>query len=144
MIVPRELLAQRTRTQRLFAALVSGVAGLVLFVGGIGIMNVLLMSVAERAHEIGVRRTVGATQAGIARQFFIEALAMTTAGGLLGFVLGALGARSITALAGWDTYLSWGAVGSACLVSLLTGGLAGVAPARRAAALQPVDALRHE
>lgn len=144
VIVPRELLAERTRTQRLFAALVGGVAGLVLLVSGVGIMNVLLMSVSERAHEIGVRRTVGATTVSVARQFIVEATVMTIGGGLAGLLTGVVVARGITSLAGWDTYVSWRAALLALAVSALTGLLAGVEPARRAAALQPVDALRRE
>src|SRR5207248_4435796 len=90
LVVPRDLLAQRYRTQRTFSIIVGSIAALALLVGGIGIMNVMLMSVVERTHEIGIRRTVGATRRHVAAQFLIDALLMTVSGGACGVALGAV------------------------------------------------------
>jgi putative ABC transport system permease protein len=144
IVVPRVLLAQRYRTQRTFSIVVGSVAALSLIVGGIGIMNVMLMSVIDRTREIGVRRTVGATRQDISLQFLVEALIMTLGGGLIGIASGALVAAGITAYAGWSTHVSVQAVGIAFLVSLFVGLSFGIYPALKAAALEPVDAMRHE
>ena len=98
IIVPRELLNQRYRTQRTFSVVVGSVAALALIVGGIGIMNIMLTSVVERTHEIGIRRTVGATRRDVAIQFLTESLLMTVSGGVLGIVIGAVVSWGITAL----------------------------------------------
>ena len=98
IVIPRELLAQRYRTQRTFSVVVGSVAALALLVGGIGIMNIMLTSVVERTHEIGIRRTVGATRRDVTTQFLIEALLMTLSGGALGILIGAAVSWGITAL----------------------------------------------
>src|SRR4029077_2535391 len=103
IVIPRELLAQRYRTQRTFSVVVGSVAALALIVGGIGIMNIMLTSVVERTHEIGIRRTVGATRKDVATQFLVEALLMTVGGGLFGIVVGAVVSIGITAYADWPT-----------------------------------------
>jgi putative ABC transport system permease protein len=144
VVVPRELLAQRFQTQRTFSVVVGTIAVIALLVGGIGIMNVMLTSVVERTREIGLRRTVGATQRDITLQFLTESLLMTVSGGLLGIAIGAVSASVITAYAGWSTHVSATAVVSGVLVSLVVGLGFGVFPAMRAARLQPVDAVRHE
>jgi putative ABC transport system permease protein len=144
LVVPRELLAQRYRTQRTFSIIVGSVAALALLVGGIGIMNVMLMSVVERTHEIGIRRTVGATRRHVAAQFLIEALLMTVSGGACGVALGAAVSWGITAYAGWPTRMSSIAVVLALGVSFAVGLLFGSYPAMKAARLQPVDAVRYE
>ena len=144
VVVPRELLAQRYRTQRTFSVVVGSVAALALIVGGIGIMNIMLTSVVERTREIGVRRTVGATRRSIAVQFLVEALLMTLSGGVLGIVIGIGVSSAITALAGWETYVSVRALVLASVVSMLVGLVFGLYPATKAAALQPVDAMRYE
>src|SRR5262249_19707181 len=117
LTVPRELLAQRYRTQRTFSIVVGSVAVLALLVGGIGIMNIMLRSVVERTLEIGIRRTLGATRRDIAVQFLIESLMMTLTGGAAGIVLGAALSFAITAYAGWATHLSLLAMALAFLVS---------------------------
>jgi len=144
VVIPRELLSQRYRTQRTFGVVVGSVAALALLVGGIGIMNIMLTSVVERTHEIGIRRTVGATRNDVTVQFLIEALLMTLSGGVLGIVIGAAVSWGITAYAGWSTRVSLLAVALGFVVSLVVGIVFGSYPAVKAARLEPVDALRYE
>lgn len=144
IVVPRELLAQRYRTQRTFSVVVGSVAALALLVGGIGIMNIMLTSVVERTREIGVRRTAGARKRDVTMQFLIETLLMTVGGGIAGIVTGAVVSIGISAYAGWATYVSMTAVLLGFVVSFLVGVIFGLYPAMKAAALQPVDAMRYE
>jgi putative ABC transport system permease protein len=144
IVIPRELLAQRYRTQRTFSVVVGSVAALALLVGGIGIMNIMLTSVVERTHEIGIRRTVGATRRAVTAQFLIEALLMTLSGGALGILIGAAVSWGITAYAGWGTRVSPLAITLAFVVSFLVGIVFGLYPAVKAAQLEPVDAVRYE
>src|SRR5262249_13641320 len=144
VVVPRELLNQRFRTQRTFSVVVGSVAILALVVGGIGIMNIMLTSVVERTHEIGIRRTVGATRNDVVMQFLTESLLMTMTGGAIGIALGALVSWGITLYAGWSTYISLLAVLVAFTGSGAVGLALGIYPAMRAAQLEPVDALRYE
>jgi putative ABC transport system permease protein len=144
IVVPRELLAQRFRTQRTFAVVVGSVAALALLVGGIGIMNIMLTSVVERTREIGIRRTSGATRRDVLLQFLIEALLMTLGGGAAGIVVGVAVSWSITAYAGWRTHVSPVAIGFAFGVSFAVGMVFGLYPAMKAANLEPVDAVRYE
>jgi putative ABC transport system permease protein len=144
IVVPRELLAQRYRTQRTFSVVVGSVAALALLVGGIGIMNIMLTSVVERTREIGVRRTAGAKRRDVTMQFLIETLLMTVGGGVAGIVIGALVSVGISAYAGWSTHVSITAVVLGFIVSFLVGLVFGIYPAMKAAALQPVDAMRFE
>ena len=144
VVVPRELLAQRFRTQRTFSVVVGSVAVLALVVGGIGIMNIMLTSVIERTREIGIRRTVGATQRDITAQFLAESLLMTIGGGIIGIAVGAAVSWAITTYAGWRTEVSLLAVVLGFVVSCSVGILFGWYPAVKAARLQPVDAVRHE
>jgi putative ABC transport system permease protein len=144
VVVPRELLAQRYRTQRTFSVVVGSVAALALLIGGIGIMNIMLTSVVERTREIGVRRTAGAKKRDITMQFLIETLLMTVGGGLSGIVIGAAVSAGISAYAGWSTHVSLTAVVLGFVVSFLVGIVFGLYPAMKAAELQPVDAMRYE
>ncbi len=144
IVVPRELLAQRFRTQRTFSVVVGSVAALALLVGGIGIMNIMLTSVVERTREIGVRRTAGARKRDVTMQFLIETLLMTVGGGVAGIATGALVSVAIAAYAGWSTHVSITAVFLGFVVSFLVGLVFGLYPAMKAAALQPVDAMRYE
>jgi len=120
------------------------IASISLLVGGIGIMNILLVSVTERTREIGVRMAVGAKRRHILAQFLIEAMTLSVIGGLLGIVLGILGARATTVVAGWPTIISAESVVVAFFFSLAVGLFFGLYPARKASRLNPIEALRYE
>jgi len=144
VIVPREILRQRERTQRIFNAVTGAVAAISLLVGGIGIMNIMLASVAERTREVGVRRALGATRKDIAAQFLVESSLLTSIGGALGAVFGVVGAILIQHLAEWPTALAPLMLLAALLMAVLVGVGFGFYPAWRAAHLQPMEALRRE
>jgi putative ABC transport system permease protein len=113
-------------------------------VGGIGIMNIMLATVLERTREIGVRRAVGARRADIRFQFFVEAFAISAIGGLIGVVAGVAIARGVAAYAGWQTVVTPVAILLSTGVAMTVGLLSGAYPAARAAALDPIEALRYE
>lgn len=144
LLIPQDLLQQRLSTQRTFNIVLGSVAVLSLLVGGIGIMNMMLASVLERTSEIGLRRTVGATHWSITCQFLLESTLMTTAGGVLGVAVGAFASVVVTRYAGWPSYVSLWAVGASLLVAGGVGLFFGTYPARRAARLEPVEAVRYE
>ncbi len=129
----------QTLTIMLFA-----IASVSLLVGGIGIMNILLVSVTERTKEIGVRMAVGAKRVHILIQFLIEAVTMSLVGGIIGVIVGIVGARLTTAIAGWPTIISLDSVVTACIFSLAIGLFFGLYPANKAARLNPIEALRYE
>ncbi len=131
-------------TTQVFTYLLSGIAAVSLLVGGIGIMNIMLVSVTERTREIGIRKALGATRWNILLQFLIEAVVLCCLGGIVGILLGAGGATIMSKTAGWNTQVSFSAVGLAFAFSALVGVLFGVWPARRAAVLDPIVALRYE
>ncbi len=124
--------------------LLGGIASISLVVGGIGIMNIMLVSVRERTREIGVRRAIGAKQRQILAQFLIEAIVLSVVGGLVGLAIGLGVSALIAAIAGWTFTISGGTVALALGFSAMVGVVFGVWPARTAARLQPVDALRFE
>jgi putative ABC transport system permease protein len=124
--------------------LLATVAGISLVIGGIGIMNIMLVSVTERTREIGLRMAVGARGRDILAQFLIEAITLSLVGGALGVVLGAAATWLIGTLAGWQVSLSPGAVLLAVGFSGLVGIFFGYYPARRASQMLPIAALRHE
>jgi len=125
-------------------ALVSIIAGISLVVAGIGIMNIMLVSVKERTREIGTRKALGATQASILNQFLVETLALCGGGGLIGVLIAAAAIRLISYLTKWPALMSPGIVQLAVLLSLATGLVFGLYPASKAAKMDPVEALRYE
>jgi len=113
-------------------------------VGGIGIMNIMLVSVTERTREIGLRKALGATNRDIMFQFLVEAILMSFIGGVLGILIGAGTARLITVFAGWAVRVSAISVILATTFSFLVGIIFGLWPARQASSLNPIEALRYE
>ncbi len=144
VIVPREILRQSERTQRIFNVVTGAIAAISLLVGGIGIMNIMLASVAERTREVGVRRALGATRRNIASQFLVESSLLTSAGGVLGALLGIGGSFAIHHYADWPTAIAPFVLVLALLMALGVGIGFGFYPAWQAAQLQPMDALRRE
>jgi putative ABC transport system permease protein len=144
IILPRELLEQNQRTQRIFNIVMSCIAGISLLVGGIGIMNIMLASILERTREIGVRRAVGARRRDIWMQFLIEALTIAFVGGLIGVLFGFGVSRAVALYADWNTVVTGSSVLMSFGVSAAVGLGFGVYPAARASRLDPVVALRHE
>ena len=124
--------------------LLTGIAAISLIVGGIGIMNIMLVSVRERTREIGVRRAIGAKQSNILTQFLIEAIVLSLAGGVVGLILGEIAAFFLAILGDWVFAIKLDTVLLALGFSLLVGVVFGVWPARTAAKLEPIDALRFE
>ncbi len=144
IVVPEGLLEQSRRTQRLFNAVMGSIAGISLLVGGIGIMNIMLATVLERTQEIGIRRAAGATRRDIRNQFLIESFTISLLGGAAGVAAGIATARLVAAAAGWSTIVTAGSVPAATGVAMGVGLASGIYPAARAAALDPIEALRHE
>jgi putative ABC transport system permease protein len=139
-----EFLNTFAETTKTFTFLLAGIAAVSLLVGGIGIMNIMLVSVTERTREIGVRKALGATRGAILLQFLIEAVVLCLLGGVVGVFLGTGGAALLNKLGGFNTTVDIGAVILAFAFSAGVGVLFGVWPARRAASLDPIVALRYE
>ncbi len=138
------LIETANSTNRTLTVLLGGVAGISLLVGGIGVMNIMLVSVTERIREIGLRKALGATPQSIRRQFLVEASMLGFAGGLVGVVLGVVGAFTLPTLIGQPVSISLLATFTALLTALALGIGFGVYPASRAARLTPIQALRSE
>ena len=124
--------------------LLAGIATVSLVVGGIGIMNIMLVSVTERTREIGVRKALGATKSNILLQFLIEAVVLCLLGGLVGVIIGAGGAIALSKFGSFTTQVSTDSIILAFVFSAVVGVVFGVWPARRAATLDPITALRYE
>jgi putative ABC transport system permease protein len=144
VVVPAELLAEQRRTRRIFDMVMVALASISLLVGGIGIMNIMLASILERTREIGIRRAIGARRKDIVRQFLVEAVLISLAGGVIGIVFGVGMSRLIAWLAGWSTIVTVGSILVAFLVSVSVGLVFGIFPATKAARLDPVEAIRYE
>src|SRR5690606_33330017 len=129
------------QTTRTFTFLLAGVAAISLLVGGIGIMNIMLVSVTERTREIGLRKSLGARRQDILLQFLIEAVVLCLAGGALGLALGFGGSFALERMAGWSMAVAPNAVVVALLFSAGVGIFFGLWPAQRAARLEPIEAL---
>jgi len=124
--------------------LLSVIASISLLVGGIGIMNIMLVSVTERTREIGLRKAIGARRSDILWQFLIEAVVVSLVGGILGILLAVLITVTLSAVSGWTTTITASSVMLAFFFSAGVGIVFGIYPARKAARLNPIDALRYE
>jgi len=129
---------------QLFTVLLASIASISLIVGGIGIMNIMLVSVTERTREIGIRMAIGATEADVQQQFLIEAVVLSLAGGGVGIVGGMTASYLITQTLGWAVLVSPAAIVAAVVFSMAVGVFFGFYPARKAARLDPIEALRYE
>jgi putative ABC transport system permease protein len=141
---PEELLQAQEETSRTFTLLLASIASVSLLVGGIGIMNIMFVTVTERTREIGVRRAVGATRGSVQTQFLVEAVLLCALSGTLGVGLGVVASGVFSHMLGWVTIIPPRAIVIAVLFSALIGIAFGFYPARKAALLDPIDALRYE
>jgi putative ABC transport system permease protein len=139
-----EIAQMASAASRVLGILLGSIAGVSLLVGGIGVMNIMLVSVTERTREIGIRMAVGARGGDIMLQFLIEAVTLSSLGGLIGIALGIGASRALAVLAGWPTLVPAAAVAGAFLFSAAIGVGFGFYPARKAASLDPIEALRYE
>ena len=144
IVVPLELLQQAENIKRQRQIVLGSIAGISLLVGGIGIMNIMLASVTERTREIGIRRALGAKRAHITAQFLIETVILSVLGGVIGILVGIAFAHIVSLYAGWETVVKLWGVALSFLVSAFIGISFGIYPARAAARLDPIVALRHE
>ena len=140
----KQFLEVREETARIFALLLPAIAGVSLVVGGIGIMNIMLVTVAERTREIGVRRAIGATRGAIMSQILVESSLLCLLGGLLGVAAGWGASKLLAQFLNWQTVVAAESIGVGLGCSLLIGVVFGLWPARRASTLDPIEALRHE
>ena len=141
---PKEFLATSAQNAQTFSTLLLSIAAVSLLVGGIGIMNIMLVSVTERTREIGIRKALGATKLTILSQFLIEALVLCVSGGIVGIGLGIGMSAFVSKQYGSSTLISPTAIVVAFLFSAMVGLFFGLWPARRAAAMDPIVALRYE
>jgi putative ABC transport system permease protein len=133
-----------TATSKIMTILLGSIASVSLLVGGIGIMNIMLVSVTERTREIGIRMSIGATRRDILSQFLMEAMVLSLLGGFIGIIFGVTGSNLISKFAGWPTFISEGSILLAVIFSMAVGVFFGFYPARKAANLNPIEALRYE
>jgi len=141
---PTDLADAQAQSARIMTVLLAGIASVSLLVGGIGIMNIMLVSVTERTREIGLRMAVGATEEAVRMQFLSEALVLSLFGGTLGVFVGILGSTAVSKMLQWPTEIPPEAIAIAVLFSAAVGIFFGYYPARKAAHLDPIEALRYE
>ncbi|MEC1542984.1 ABC transporter permease [Bacillus halotolerans] len=139
-----EIAAGIGKITTIMTTIIGSIAGISLVVGGIGVMNIMLVSVTERTREIGIRKSLGASRGQILTQFLIESVVLTLIGGLIGIGIGYGGAALVSAIAGWPSLVSWQVVCGGVLFSMLIGVVFGMLPANKAAKLDPIEALRYE
>ncbi len=139
-----QFLTARSEANETLGFLLAGIAAISLLVGGIGIMNIMLVSVTERTREIGIRKALGATRRSVLLQFLAEALTLSIIGGIIGIGVGIVSSRVLSHLQGWQTMVSIEAIAMAVGFSAAVGIFFGVWPARKASLLDPIEALRHE
>lgn len=144
IVLPEQLLEQKQKTQKIFNVVMGAIAGISLLVGGIGIMNIMLANIMERTREIGVRRAVGATRNDVLKQFIFEALTISVLGGFVGIAVGFILTSLISGYAEWKTIISPFSVALAFVVSVATGLIFGIYPAKQAADKNPIESLRYE
>lgn len=132
------------QSSKVMTLLLASIAGVSLIVGGIGIMNIMLVSVTERTREIGIRIAIGATESDVLRQFLSESVVLSLAGGIIGILFGVVSSITITKVLGWHILISALAVMAAVVFSMAVGVFFGFYPARKAARLDPIEALRFE
>jgi len=142
-ILPRALIEQEQASRRLLNGTLAAFAAVLLLIGGIGISNIMLANVTERTREIGIRRAIGASERDISLEFISEAVLLTFAGGVLGTLFGIVAAIILASLGGWRVAITPWSIMAALGMAALVGILAGYHPARAAARLNPVEALRH-
>jgi putative ABC transport system permease protein len=139
-----EIADAQSATTKIMTTLLASIASVSLLVGGIGIMNIMLVSVTERTREIGVRMSIGARKRDILTQFLMEAIVMSLLGGLIGIAFGIGGSSLVSKFAGWPTFITANSILLAVFFSMAVGVFFGYYPARKASSLHPIDALRYE
>lgn len=141
---PEDLIAQMQKQMRMFTFLLGAIGGISLIVGGVGVMNVMLVAVSEQRREIGIRRALGARRSDIMGQFIVESVILTMIGGLFGIIIGVAASRIISHFANWHFILPINSIILGVSVSTVVGLFFGVYPARQASMVDPVVALRYE
>lgn len=139
-----EIAAGIGQITNIMTIIISSIAGISLLVGGIGVMNIMLVSVTERTREIGVRMALGATRGQILFQFLIESVTLTLIGGGIGILFGWGAATIVSSFAGWPALISWPVIAGGVLFSMIIGVVFGILPANKASRLDPIEALRYE
>ncbi|WP_377889844.1 ABC transporter permease [Alkalihalobacillus sp. R86527] len=139
-----EIAAGIGQVTTIMTTIIGSIAGISLLVGGIGVMNIMLVSVTERTREIGIRKSLGATRQQILLQFLVESIILTLIGGTIGILLGAGTAYLVSFFADWPSLISWQVVVGALVFSMLIGIVFGILPANKASRLDPIDSLRYE